>query len=148
MQLTNFTDYALRVLISVAAKPDRELSTIGEIAGQYGISRNHLTKVVHHLSRSGYLATTRGKNGGFRLARPAERIRIGDVIRDTEGCLAPVPCLRPAQPSSGCAIEPACVLKRALREAARAFLAVTDGYTLADLTAPGTRLRALLGTPT
>lgn len=143
MQLTTFTDYALRVLISVASKPEPERSTIPEIAAQYGISRNHLVKVVHHLSSSGYLSTVRGKGGGFRLARPAEDIRVGDVIRETERRFDLVPCLD-ASRRGCCAIEPACVLKRALRQALEAFLSVADGYTLADLVRPRHRLRKLL----
>lgn len=143
MQLTTFTDYSLRVLISVASKDGHERSTIPEIAAQYGISRNHLVKVVHHLSSSGYLTTVRGKGGGFRLARPAADIRVGDVIRETEHRFNLVPCLD-ASKCGACAIEPACILKRALGQALEAFLAVTDGYTLADLVYPRHRLRKLL----
>ncbi len=146
MQLTTFTDYSLRVLISVATRPNGALSTIPEIAEQYGISRNHLIKVVHHLSRSGYLITVRGKGGGFRLARPATGIRIGDVIRDSEAQLGLVPCMDAAGKGS-CVIEPVCVLRRAMREALRAFLQVMDGYTLHDLVAPRSRLRTLLAVP-
>jgi Rrf2 family transcriptional regulator, nitric oxide-sensitive transcriptional repressor len=143
VQLTTFTDYSLRVLISVATRERKELATIPEIAGQYGISRNHLIKVVHHLGRCGYLETVRGKGGGFRLAQPPEKIRVGDVIRDTEGDFGVVPCLG-ERSNGGCAIESVCVLRRALREATRAFLAVTDSYTLADLVRPRARLRTLL----
>ena len=143
MQLTTFTDYSLRVLISVATKTSGELSTIPEIAGQYGISRNHLVKVVHSLSKSGYLSTVRGKGGGFMLARPPSEIRVGDVIREMEGRLALVPCFRDAA-AGECVIEPACVLKQGLRQALEAFLRVVDEYTLADLVRPRPRLRALL----
>lgn len=143
MQLTAFTDYSLRVLISVGTKDNDELSTITEIATQYGISRNHLIKVVHHLGQRGYLATIRGKGGGFRLAIPPAEIRLGDVIRCTEQRFDVVPCLNPKARGS-CAIESVCVLKRALGEATRAFLAVVDGYTLADLLRPRHELRALL----
>jgi len=143
VQLTTFTDYALRVLIFAGSKEDQALSTIPEIAAQYGISRNHLVKVVHHLSRVGYLATARGKGGGFRLAKPAAKIRVGDVIRGTETHFDVVPCMDPERKGQ-CPIEPACVLRRALREATRAFLEVTDRYTLEDLLRPRNRLRALL----
>jgi len=143
MQLTTFTDYALRVLISVGTKDGQEPSTIPEIAQQYGISRNHLVKIVHHLSQSGYLSTSRGKGGGFRLAKAPSDIRIGDVIRDAENHFDLVPCFSAAK-KGDCAIEPACVLKRALREAVQAFLAVTDGYTLADLIRPQRRIQGLL----
>lgn len=147
MQLTTFTDYSLRVLISVASKQDEEFSTIREVAKQYGISRNHLIKVVHHLSRSGYLSTVRGRSGGIRLARPAADIRVGDVIRDTEQRFDLVPCFDDALNGS-CVIEPACVLKRAFRQALQAFLTVTDGYTLADLVRPQHRFRTLLNEET
>jgi Rrf2 family transcriptional regulator, nitric oxide-sensitive transcriptional repressor len=102
-----------------------------------------LVKVVHRLSLLGYLATTRGKGGGFKLARPAAEIRLGDVIRDAERRFDLVPCLD-ATKKGQCVIESACVLKRALGEAIRAFLAVADDYTLEDLLRPRDRLRALL----
>ena len=143
MQLTTFTDYALRVLISVGAKGERELSTVAEISEQYGISKNHLIKVVHHLSKTGYLETSQGKGGGFRLARHPSKIRVGDVIRDAENHFELVPCFSSGK-KQDCAIEPACVLKRALREAMKAFLSVTDDYTLADLLRPRNRLQVLL----
>lgn len=142
MQLTMFTDYALRVLIMVALK-DGELATIPEISKRYAISRNHLMKVVHHLARTGYLATVRGKGGGIRLAKRPSEIRVGAVIRATEEHLDVVACFDPARKGQ-CAIEPACELKRALAEALDAFLGVMDGYTLADLIAPRARLRRLL----
>jgi Rrf2 family transcriptional regulator, nitric oxide-sensitive transcriptional repressor len=143
VQLTTFTDYSLRVLISVAARDSDELATIPEIAARYGISRNHLIKVVHYLSRCGYIETVRGKGGGFRLAKPADRIGVGEVIRATESNLGIVPCMDTSG-GSPCVIEPACVLKRALQEALKAFLEVTDRYTLADLVRPRNRLRKLL----
>jgi Rrf2 family nitric oxide-sensitive transcriptional repressor len=143
VQLTTFTDYALRVLISVGTKDDQEPSTIPEIAKQYSISKNHLVKIVHHLSQTGYLSTTRGKGGGFRLAKSPSDIRIGDVIRDAENHFELVPCFS-VNKKGDCAIEPACVLRRALREAVHAFLDVTDNYTLADLIRPRRRLQALL----
>jgi Rrf2 family nitric oxide-sensitive transcriptional repressor len=144
MQLTRFTDYTLRVLIAVALHQERGL-TIGEIAAQYRISRNHLMKVVQHLSRIGYLDTLRGKGGGLRLAIPATEIALGKVVREVEGGFYIVPCFDVARPDR-CVIAPACVLKRVLHDALGAFLAVLDGYTLADLVAPDRRLRELLAT--
>ena len=142
MQLTTFTDYALRVLMLVGLK-DGGLATIPEISRHYGISRNHLMKVVHHLSRTGYVHTVQGKGGGIRLAKPAETIRIGEVVRATEEHMSLVQCFD-ADRKGTCAIEPACVLRTALREALAAFLAVLDGYTLADLIGPARNLRRLL----
>lgn len=142
MQLTRFTDYTLRVLISVAVN-DRGAVTIGEISQQYGISRNHLMKVVQHLGHLGYLETVRGKGGGLRLAVPATDIRLGDVVRDVEGGFEIVPCFDKNRPDM-CVIAPACVLKGVLRGALSAFLGVLDGYTLEDLIGPKRPLRNLL----
>jgi Rrf2 family nitric oxide-sensitive transcriptional repressor len=130
MRLTVYTDYSLRVLMYVAVKPD-PLPTIGAIAQSYGISRNHLMKVVYELGLAGYLDTVRGKHGGLRLARPAQDIVLGEVVRRTEPDMALAPCL--GSGDSGCVITPGCKLRRALNEARTAFLKVLDGYTLADL---------------
>ncbi len=140
MRLTNFTDYALRVLMYVGAKGD-ELSTIDEIANYYGISRNHLMKIVFVLGKLGYLSTNRGRGGGIRLGMEPAKVNIGKLIRQTEEDLAPVPCL----PDGGgdCRIRSVCVLRGALAEALTAFLGVLDQYTLADLLEPKRRLARL-----
>src|SRR6185312_8071802 len=80
MQLTKFSDYALRVLMYAHAAGDR-LVTIEEMAGSYRISRAHLMKVVNALTRAGYLIPVRGRSGGLKLARPAAEICLGDVVR-------------------------------------------------------------------
>lgn len=141
MRLTVYTDYSLRVLMYVALHPAR-LPTISEIASSYGISRNHVMKVVYELGVAGYIETVRGQNGGMRLARPAQEIVIGEIVRRTEPDLALVPCLEPAE--GACVITPACKLRHALQEARNAFLAVLDGYTLADLTQNRGALSGLL----
>ena len=127
MKLTRYSDYALRVLMHLAAKPDR-LASIGEIARTYRISHNHLMKVVHDLRKADYVAATRGRSGGIRLARPAIEITVGEVVRHTEGGFDLVDC-------GSCVIAPACALTGALHEALAAFMAVLDSYTLADLVA-------------
>jgi Rrf2 family transcriptional regulator, nitric oxide-sensitive transcriptional repressor len=126
VQLTRFTDYSLRVLIHLGNHPDAQ-ATVAGLAAEHGISRHHLTRVVHQLGIKGYIETLRGKGGGFRLARRPELIRIGDVVRDME-------CFRPGE--STCRLLPACALKPALAEAGRAFLTSLDRYTLADLLPP------------
>jgi Rrf2 family transcriptional regulator, nitric oxide-sensitive transcriptional repressor len=141
MRLTLGTDYALRTLIYVGAKGGG-LSTIAEIAESFGVSKTHLMKVVNRLGQQGYLDTIRGKGGGIRLARPPAQIRVGVVVRDTEEDLAVMGCL--AQ-TGFCRIEGCCVLRRALRQATHAFLQTLDGFTLADLLAPGARLGDSLG---
>jgi Rrf2 family nitric oxide-sensitive transcriptional repressor len=141
MRLTVYTDYSLRVLMYVALHPER-LPTIGEIAASYGISRNHLMKVVYELGLAGYVVTVRGKNGGLRLARLPQDIVLGEVVRRTEPDMALVPCFEPI--AAPCAITPACILRRALHEARSAFLQVLDGYTLGDLVKDRTILGSLL----
>lgn len=139
MKLTRYTDYALRVLMHLALRQDR-LSSISEIARAHRISENHLTKVVHHLGKLGLATTVRGRGGGLRLARPADEIRVGEVIRLTEDGMDLLDC-------GSCLLAPACALTGALAEALDAFLRVLDGYTIADLIRPGDRLRALLLEP-
>jgi len=141
LRLTVYTDFSLRLLMYLAVKEDG-LATIAEVAESYRISRNHLMKVAHQLGLAGYVATVRGKNGGLRLARPAETIILGDVVRRTEPDLALVPCFHPID--APCAIWPKCVLRQAMQNALEAFLETLDGYTLADLARPESQLRALL----
>jgi Rrf2 family transcriptional regulator, nitric oxide-sensitive transcriptional repressor len=125
MKLTRYTDYSLRVLLHLAALPGG-VSSIAEIARVHRVSENHLMKVVHELGRAGFLKTTRGRGGGVALARPAEIIRVGDVVRRTEGDCALVDC-------TGCALAPGCRLTGLLGEARRAFYAVLDAQTIGDL---------------
>ena len=142
MRLTVYTDYSLRLLIYVALKPDG-LVNISDVADAYGISRSHLTKVVHQLGIADFLETVRGKGGGLKLARPPAAIRVGDVVRCTEPDMALTPCFQTGD--ARCPIAPGCVLRSALQEARDAFLGVLDRYTLADLAVGGPRLRGLLG---
>jgi Rrf2 family nitric oxide-sensitive transcriptional repressor len=125
MRLTRYTDYAMRMLIYLGAQPGKVCS-IAEIARAYGISQNHLMKVAHDLGKAGYVEGVRGRSGGIRLARPPERIKIGDVVRQTEEGFDLADC-------GNCVIAPACGLTGALAEALAAFMAVLDRYTLADL---------------
>lgn len=127
MRLTRYSDYAMRVLLYLGRLPDR-LCPISEIARAYGISQNHLMKVINELVRTGYLESVRGRNGGVRLARNPEEIRIGAVLRGTEEDFDLVGCRT-------CIIGPACGLSSVLDEAVNAFLAVLDGYTLQDVLA-------------
>ena len=127
MQLTSFTDYGLRALIFMAALPQGKMTNITEVAETYGVSRNHMVKIINQLSRAGYIFAARGKNGGIRLGKPAAEIVIGQVVRDLEP-LQLVNCH-----SDFCHITPACRLKQALHEAVQRFLTVLDSYTLADL---------------
>lgn len=144
MQLTSFTDYALRVLLVLGLTEDR-LVTVEELATRYGISRHHVTKVVHRLGALGYVQTVRGKNGGVRLGRDAATIRLGDVVRDFEGRMNLVECFDAK--SNTCPIVLGCALQGVLRTATGQFLAELDRHTLADLLRPRRRLRSLLDLP-
>ncbi len=141
MRLTLRTDYALRVLIHVCVKEGAR-STIGEIVAHFDISKGHIMKVVHRLGQKGYLETTRGKNGGIRLARKPAEINIGAVVRDMEEELEVVGCLHEGR--GYCRIEDGCVLRATLRDATGAFLATLDRYALEDLVRPQRTLARLL----
>jgi Rrf2 family nitric oxide-sensitive transcriptional repressor len=129
MQLTKFSDYALRVLMYAHAAGDRRV-TIEEMAASYRISRAHLMKVVNALTRAGYLTAVRGRSGGLMLARPAETIRLGEVIRSTEPDFALVECFATG---NRCVITGCCRLPGVLSEALAAFLETLDRHTLADI---------------
>ena len=130
MRLTLYSDYSLRVLLYLAGKEDVSV-TITELADFYRISRNHLVKVVHNLGLNGYVLTTRGRNGGIRLARAAKDIAIGDVVRSTEPDFDLLECFNPA--TDQCVISRSCSLKSVLFNAQKNFLDVLDQYTLADI---------------
>lgn len=142
MRLTLQTDYALRALLYLAAAGEQGGTAHG-IADSYGISRNHLAKVLQKLRGLGYLTATRGRNGGVRLARPAADIRVGAVVRQTEDSLAPVECLDPA--TNTCPLIGVCGLERSLGEAMDAYLAVLDRYTIADVALDPRGMKRLFG---
>ncbi|MDX1250890.1 MAG: Rrf2 family transcriptional regulator [Gammaproteobacteria bacterium] len=130
MQLTLYTDYSLRVLLYLGIHKN-EKATINEIADYFKISRNHLVKVVHNLAVCGYIHTVRGKGGGMSLARPAEEINIGDVVRHTEPNFHVVECFNPQ--TTHCPAYNVCTLIDVLNSALTNFFAILDRYTLADL---------------
>jgi Rrf2 family nitric oxide-sensitive transcriptional repressor len=131
MQLTQYTDYALRTLLFLGTV--NRMSTITEIAEVYGISRNHLVKVVHHLGKLGYLNTVKGKSGGIKLGKDPAEINLGRFVREVEPNFHLVECFNPV--SNGCPITAACLLSGVLVEAERSFFAVLSKYTLKDLLA-------------
>ncbi|HQQ69617.1 MAG TPA: Rrf2 family transcriptional regulator [Alicycliphilus sp.] len=135
MRLTQWTDYALRVLMYCAACQEREQPvTISEVADAHGISRSHLTKIVQQLATQGLLDTTRGRGGGMRLMRPAQEISVGSVVRMTETDFDMVECFNAEQ--NQCRMSQHCRLQGVLSQATSAYLAVLDGLTVADLVAP------------
>ncbi|WP_047047601.1 nitric oxide-sensing transcriptional repressor NsrR [Vibrio mexicanus] len=141
MQLTSFTDYALRTLIFLASLPEDELTNITEVTELFGVSRNHMVKVINRLGQLGYVQTIRGKNGGIRLLKPAATITVGSVVRDIEP-LDLVNCS-----VEFCHITPACRLKDKLAKAKLAFLAELDTCTIQELLADNSDLLILLTRP-
>lgn len=141
MRLSLHSDYALRILMALAATGEQ--MSVDDIARRYGISRNHLAKVAQRLQGLGYVSTQRGRSGGLRLARPPAEVVAGRVVRQFENLDALVECMDPA--NSTCPVRGGCGLQGALGGALAAFLAHLDGHTLADLLPQPARFRALLG---
>jgi Rrf2 family nitric oxide-sensitive transcriptional repressor len=129
MRLARMTDYAIRLLMYVAQRPER-LCTIAEVAAAYDISQTHLMKITHQLALGGWLETARGKGGGIKLGKPASAIRLGDVVRTMEPDFFIVECF-----SSGhsCMLHGSCDLTGVMDGALRSFMAYLDEYTLADV---------------
>lgn len=129
MRLTTMADYALRLLMYVAQRPER-LCTIAEVAQAHAISEAHLMKVTNLLGRSGWIETVRGKGGGMRLARAPHDVNIGAVVRTVEPDFDLVECFATG---GNCMLTGRCRLAGALGGALQAFMAHLDGFTLADL---------------
>lgn len=128
MHLTRYTDYGLRILMYLAVLPEGRRTTVGHLCETFELTRSHATKIVHHLGRAGYLANHRGKGGGVALARTAETVGLGAVVRELETSLEVIDCAEPP-----CVLRYNCRLKTALDQAMEAYMAVLDDYTLADL---------------
>ena len=129
MRLSQHSDYAFRMLIHAALR-DPDLTTVNDVAKDFGLSAAHLQKVAQTLAGKGYLQTIRGRSGGIALAQPPNRIRLGEVVAITEPDFQIAPCM---SPSDDCPIYAPCVLRTALSDAAQAFLAELNKWTLADL---------------
>lgn len=136
MKLSLYSDYAMRVMIHLAAR-DEHLVSIRDVAIAYDISQNNLMKVVQDLAGAGFIDAVRGRNGGIRLARPADEVNLGAILRHSEKLKDLFVC-------DGCVIAPACGLPVVLREATAAFVGVFDRYTLADVAQKKSDLAALL----
>lgn len=130
MKLTSYSNYALRSL-QLAALKAPDLVRVDDVVQVHGLARPHIVKIVHKLGQAGYLITQRGRNGGFKLARDPQEIIIGDVVRLTEGPLDLVECFNPV--SNTCPLIGICKLSSAFQAATKAFMAVLDDLTLADI---------------
>lgn len=145
MRLTDYTDYSLRVMLYLAVR-GAGLSTIQEISDAYGISKNHLMKVVQRLGELGWVETVRGRNGGLRLFEHSGTLTVGEVVRATESDFKLVACF-PDEDGvhRKCVIQSQCRLKGVLEVARQAFLCELDRHTIDDLAEPAGPLAALLG---
>lgn len=144
VQLTLYTDYALRALLYLGLHTDRPVPA-AEIAAAYGISEHHLAKVGKALVKAGFARALRGRAGGLSLAVDPATLTVGAVVRRTEATLELIECFEHA--GSSCPLTGACRLERTLREARDAFLAVLDRTTLADLMSNAPALATRLGRP-
>ena len=133
MRLTSFTDYGLRMLMRMASAPGRPFST-AELANEFDLSRNHLSKIMQRLARGGIVETRRGGGGGAVLARPVAELRLGDLVALLEEDQAIVECFGVVVPH--CTIDGRCRLKARLRSAEQAFLSDLNRSTLADIALP------------
>jgi Rrf2 family nitric oxide-sensitive transcriptional repressor len=141
MRLTRFSDNALRCLIVLGLEPHACI-TVQTIATRMNMSYEHLVKIVQRLAELGYVETVRGRNGGVRLARSADSIRIGPLLRETEESLALVECF--SADHNTCPISSVCRLAGMLDEALAAFMTVLDNRTLAEVLEPRAQLVTLV----
>ena len=142
MELSQFTDYSLRTLMYLAIEDDEPpLTSIDEIASAYGISKNHLVKVVHNLAKLDYINSFRGRGGGISLAKAPKAINIGNLVRQTEK-LALAECFEGR--TGDCCLNGICELKQLLSRASNAFLSELDKATLADLTQSKSKMKSRL----
>lgn len=145
MRLTDYTDYSLRVMLYLAVR-DEGLATIQDISDAYGISKNHLMKVVQRLGELGWVETVRGRNGGLRLFEHSGSLTVGEVVRATESDFALVGCFPDERGANRhCVIQSQCRLKNVLEAARHAFLSELDRHTIGELAEPHGPLAALLG---
>ena len=128
MRLSLQTDYAMRTLMLLATRAVR--TTVSDVAEFYGISANHVGKVVHQLGRLGYVRSHRGPGGGIELAREPAAITVGRVILDFEGNAHLLDCV--GTPGV-CVIQPGCILRGVLAEAERLQMDYLNGVTLESL---------------
>ena len=144
MQLTNFSDYALRVLIYLSLR--NEKSSIAEVSKVFNVSENHLMKVVHRLAKLGYIQSLRGKNGGIQMALAHGKINLGKIIVELEPNFNIAECFD-AEKKGVCLLSPECRLKGYFNEAKKAFLETLGKYSLADLTKNKSELLTLIVPP-
>jgi len=139
MQLTRHTDYSLRVLMFLSLQKNNSLATIGDVARNFNIPKNNLSKVVQQLAKLGYVKTVRGKNGGICLAQSPDAMNLSTIIQSVENNIEVINCQKPA-----CPLISQCALKGALNEAQHAFFGTLEKYSLADISRQSEKIKNLL----
>ena len=142
MRLTRQTNYAVRILMYCAAN-DAQLSRIGDIAKAYSVSELFLFKILQPLTKAGLIESVRGRNGGIRLGRAADKISLLDVVKVTEDNFAMAECFE--NDATECPLVDSCGLNAALRKALGAFFEVLAGYSIEDLVKSRPSINFLLG---
>src|SRR5438067_5967404 len=135
MKISKRGEYALRALIDIgiARELGRELVQIGELAQQERLPIKFLEQILAQLKEAGFVDSRRGKRGGYCLAKPAERIKFGSVIRLIDGPLAPISCVsQTAYERCTCPDEAHCGLRMLMLDVRNSIAHILDRYTLAD----------------
>lgn len=150
MKLSKRGEYALRSLINlgIAAKVGRRLVRVTELAKAEDLPIKFLEQVIQQLREAGYVESERGKHGGYRLAKPADGIPIGEIVRLIDGPLAPIGCVsQTAYEPCNCPDEAHCGLRMLMLDVRNAIAAILDRYTLADVVEVTTRKMVRDGIP-
>ena len=132
--LTQRSKYALRAMLMLAAQKPGELVLAADIAKKRKVPQKFLELILLDLKKRGLLVSQRGKNGGYRLARPPSKITFGEIVRLTDGPLAPLACasLTGYQRCRDCEDEKTCTIRKTMRKVRDASAAILDHTTLAD----------------
>jgi Rrf2 family protein len=150
MKLSKRGEYALRSLINlgIAAKVGRSLIRVSELAEAEDLPVKFLEQVMQQLREAGIVESERGKHGGYRLAKPAEEVHIGTIVRLIDGPLAPIGCVsQSAYEPCNCPDEVHCGLRMLMLDVRNAIAAILDRYTIADVVEVTTRKMVTNGLP-
>lgn len=123
--------YALRLMLDLAVNGTGEYISLKSIAARQEISEKYLEQIIPILSKAGFVRSVRGANGGYRLSKPAEEYTVGQILRLTEGSLAPVACLEDEE--NNCTRRSDCTALYVWKKLYEAINGVVDGITLLEL---------------
>ena len=135
--LTMKGKYGLKAVLHLARQPEGALALSADIAAANTISKKFLDAILHELRTAGLVAARKGRGGGYRLARPAERITVGEVLRVLDGPVAPIQCASRSayQPCNDCPDEAICAVRLTMMEVRDAIAAVLDFRSIAEVAA-------------